>query len=66
LALEISGSPELSAAVVYVRSGADGFCFEPVPHINNALHLRGYEPGMPIVAPGGTFSARIRFSALAR
>jgi aldose 1-epimerase len=66
LALEISGSPELSAAVVYVRSGADGFCFEPVPHINNALHLRGHEPAMPIVAPGATFSARIRFRALAR
>jgi aldose 1-epimerase len=66
LALEISGSPELSAAVVYVRSGVDGFCFEPVPHINNALNLRGYEPPIPIVAPGGTFSAGIRFRALAR
>ena len=66
LALEINGSPELSAAVVYVRSGADGFCFEPVPHINNALNLPGYEPAMPIVAPGGTFSASIRFRALPR
>lgn len=64
LALEISGSPELSAAVVYVRSGADGFCFEPVPHINNALNLRGQTPAMPTVAPGGTFSASIRFRAL--
>jgi hypothetical protein len=37
-----------------------------VPHINNALNLPGYEPAMPIVAPGGIFSARIRFRALAR
>jgi aldose 1-epimerase len=66
LALEISSSPELRTAVVYVRSGADGFCFEPVPHINNALNLREYEPAMPIVAPRGIFSARIRFRALAR
>jgi aldose 1-epimerase len=64
LTLEISGSAELSAAVVYVRSGADSFCFEPVPHINNALNLLGHEPGMPIVAPGETFSACIRFRVL--
>ncbi len=66
LALEISGSPELSAAVVYARGGADGFCFEPVPHINNALNLPGHEPGMPIVEPGGAFNAVIRFRAQTR
>jgi hypothetical protein len=30
------------------------------------LNLRGYEPAMPIVAPGAAFSARIRFRAPAR
>lgn len=64
LALEISGSPELSAAVVYVCSSAADFCFEPVPHINNALNLRGQKPAMPTVAPGGIFSASIRFRAV--
>jgi aldose 1-epimerase len=65
-ALEISATPELSAAVVYIRRGLDGFCFEPVPHINTALNLGGHEPGMPVVEPGGTFGAGIRFRALAR
>lgn len=66
LALEISGSPELSAAVVFARQGLDGFCFEPVPHINNALNLLRAEPAMPIIAAGGTFSAKIRFRATPR
>jgi galactose mutarotase-like enzyme len=46
--------------------GADGFCFEPVPHINNALNLVDREPAMPIVAPGKAFNASVRFRAVAR
>lgn len=65
-ALQISGSRSLPGAVVCIRSGADAFCFEPVPHINNALNLRGREPAMPIIAPGETFEASIRFRAVAR
>jgi aldose 1-epimerase len=64
LALEIKHSRELSSAVVYIRNKAEGFCFEPVPHINNALNMRGQEPAMPIVAPGETFGASIRFRAV--
>jgi aldose 1-epimerase len=64
LALEISGSCTLPCAVVCVRNGADGFCFEPVPHLNNALNLPDREPAMPIVAPGGKFSASVRFRAV--
>ena len=64
LALEIKRSRELSCAVVYIRSGAHAFCFEPVPHINNALNLRGHEPGMPIVAPGESFRASVRLRAV--
>jgi aldose 1-epimerase len=65
-ALEITGSPSLSAAVVYSRSGAEGFCFEPVPHLNNALNMAGCEPAMPVMAPGAAFSSSIRFRAVAR
>lgn len=66
LALEIGGSRTLPSAVVYVRTGMEDFCFEPVPHINNALNLADREPSMPIVAPGETFCASIRFRAVAR
>jgi len=65
-ALQISGSRNLPNAVVYIRSGADGFCFEPVPHVNNALNLGGSECAMPIMAPGETFKASIHFRAFAR
>jgi aldose 1-epimerase len=66
LALEIKRSRELTCAVVYIRSGAHAFCFEPVPHINNALNLPGQEPAMPIVAPGESFHASIRLRAVTR
>jgi aldose 1-epimerase len=65
LALEVNGSWSLPGAVVCIRNGADGFCFEPVPHINNALNL-DREPAMPVVAPGETFSACVRLRAVAR
>lgn len=54
---------DLRAAVVYVPEGEDYFCFEPVPHIINALNLPGHRPQMPLVAPGASFEAHIRFSA---
>jgi aldose 1-epimerase len=66
LALRINHGPELGGAVVYIRGGAEGFCFEPVPHIINALNLQGHEPAMPIVAPGETISAQIHFCAVTR
>jgi aldose 1-epimerase len=66
LALEISASWTLPCAVVYIRPGAEGFCFEPVSHLNNALNLRDREPAMPVVAPGESFHASIRFRAVIR
>ena len=54
---------DLPAAVVYVPDGVDRFCFEPVPHCNNALNLVDADPPMPIVASGRWFEARICFSA---
>ena len=66
LALEVSGSWTLPSAVVCIRNGADGFCFEPVPHINNALNLPDREPAMPIIPPGKAFGASVRFRAVMR
>jgi aldose 1-epimerase len=63
--LEISGSPTLPSAVVCIREGDDGFCFEPVPHINNSLNMSGREPAIPVVGPGKTFCASVRFRAVA-
>jgi aldose 1-epimerase len=63
-ALEISASPELTYAVVYSSAALQEFCFEPVAHMNDALNRR--EPGlaMPVVAPGESFSASMRFRAV--
>jgi aldose 1-epimerase len=63
LALEIRASDNLSCAVVYISPGANGFCFEPVPHVSNALNLASRAPAMPIAGPGETFSARITLTA---
>lgn len=60
-ALEIV-SP-LSAAVVYVPAGGDAFCFEPVPHINNALNMPGVMPSMPVIAAGKLFETSIQLNA---
>jgi aldose 1-epimerase len=64
LALEIMSSPQLEAAVVYIPKGGDVFCFEPVPHISNALNLPGHAPAMPVIALGETFETTIMMRAL--
>jgi aldose 1-epimerase len=61
LALEVT--TDMTAAI---PSGGSAFCFEPVPHINNALNRPGDEPAMPTVAPGAQFTARIILRAVAR
>lgn len=63
LAVEITASAALSTAVVCIRSNVDGFCFEPVPHANNALN-RQKDDSMPIIEPGDEFSASIEFRAV--
>ncbi len=62
-ALEIT-SP-MRAAVIYIPKGGDAFCFEPVPHINNALNMTGHEPAMPIIASGSAYHSTIMFSVVA-
>lgn len=63
-ALGITASRELSSAVVYIRRELDAFCFEPVAHINNALKRDDRESAMPVIAPGESFEASIRFRAI--
>jgi aldose 1-epimerase len=66
LALEIGSTPQLPAAVVYIPKDGDSFCFEPVPHINNALNLPGARPAMPVIAAGEVFETRITLTAVAK
>jgi aldose 1-epimerase len=63
-ALGITASRELSSAVVYIRRELDAFCFEPVAHMNNALNRSEPEAAMPVIAPGESFEASIRFRAI--
>jgi aldose 1-epimerase len=63
-ALEIESMPLLGAAVVYIPKGGDYFCFEPVPHINNALNMPGHQPAMPIIEPGSQYGVEIAFNAM--
>lgn len=57
--LEISS--DMKAAVIYIPAGEDYFCFEPVPHIINALNLPGHQPQMRMVSPGACFGSEICF-----
>jgi aldose 1-epimerase len=65
-ALGITASRELSSAVVYIRRELDAFCFEPVAHVNNALNRGDPESSMPVIEPGESFEASIRFRAIRR
>ncbi len=51
----------MQAAVVYIPKDGDYFCFEPVPHIINALNLPDHEPQMPMVEPHAIFESHIHF-----
>jgi aldose 1-epimerase len=62
--LHIATHPPLPAAVVYIPEGGDAFCFEPVPHINNALNLPCQTPAMPVLQPGETRETTLTLQAL--
>jgi aldose 1-epimerase len=66
LAVQIDASESLRCAVVCIRSDVDGFCFEPVPHINNAANRSDRDHAMPVIAPGKSFTASIRLRAVNR
>lgn len=57
---------DLRCAVVYTPASSDFFCFEPVPHSNNALNLDGKGQPMPIAMPGEEVTAYIRFDVVSR
>jgi aldose 1-epimerase len=57
LALEIKS--DLGAAVVYIPREGETFCFEPVPHANNALNRPDLAPQMPVIEPEAIFEAKI-------
>lgn len=59
--LELAIISDMRDAVVYIPDGACHFCFEPVPHIINALNLPGQYPAMPSVAPGSSVASNIQF-----
>jgi aldose 1-epimerase len=64
--LEITASEALPCVVLCIRSDIGGFCFEPVPHVNDALNRRGRDYAMPVIAPGKSFTASIVFRAVNR
>ncbi|PTS73885.1 hypothetical protein DBR17_17665, partial [Sphingomonas sp. HMWF008] len=66
LRLEIRTAPPMPAAVIYVPTKGDAFCFEPVPHINNALNLPGELPAMPVLAAGATVEASLHFQVFVK
>jgi aldose 1-epimerase len=53
LALDIMS--DQPAVVVFIPKGGSAFCFEPVPHVNNALNRPDLVPAMPIIPPGQAF-----------
>jgi aldose 1-epimerase len=64
--LDIIASDNLPAAVVYAPASGNAFCYEPVPHLNNALNMAIVQDSMPIIAPGKSFQSRIDFVLRAR
>lgn len=64
LRLAIEASVSLPAAVVFIPDSGDFFCFEPVPHLTDAVNRPECETPMPMLVPGETCSARIRMQAL--
>ncbi len=52
--------------MVCIRDDVEGFCFEPVPNVNDAVNRHEPESAMPIVEPGKAFSSSIRFRAVPR
>jgi aldose 1-epimerase len=61
--LKLQVKSDMKAAVVYIPRNNATFCFEPVPHINNALNRKD-GPGLLAVAPGDTWRSFIQMRAL--
>ncbi len=61
--LQLDIVADMQVAVVYMPKGEHYFCFEPVPHVINALNLPGQSPAVPLVGAGAVFRGQIHFSA---
>lgn len=59
VALEVQA--DMDYFILYVPQGRDVFCFEPVDHPINAHNLPG-QPGLSVLAPGGTLRRRCVFT----
>jgi aldose 1-epimerase len=55
---------DMRVAIVYVPNDGDFFCFEPVPHITNALSLSGCDLAIPVIGARKSFRSMIRLSAV--
>ena len=54
----------MEAAVVFIPKNGEAFCFEPVPHVNNALNRPEDHPAMPVVEPGDMYRSSIVMEAV--
>ena len=68
LQLGLRISADVDAFVLYTPAGGDFFCFEPVDHPINAVHLPGgaLANGMTLLLPRATLKRRFVFSVLDR
>ncbi len=62
--LRIEQTPDLPGAVVCIPEPPGAFCFEPVPHVNDALNRMPALGAMPVVALGEAFTAAIVLRAV--
>jgi aldose 1-epimerase len=62
LALNITS--DQPAVVVFIPKGSSAFCFEPVPHVNNALNRPDLVPAMPTIATGQAFTSTTVFQSV--
>ncbi len=60
--ISLSASASLPCAVIYIPLNERFFCFEPVPHTNNAINLPGAAP-VPVIGAGDCFTSAIRLAA---
>ena len=60
-ALDISAAPHTPYFVLYRPVNEVFFCFEPVSHVNNAIHLPGH-PGLVWLAQGETLTQSTTFT----
>lgn len=62
--LVITASSSLPVAVLYIPDAGDHFCFEPVPHLTDAINRPGCPAPMPMLGPGERFEASISLRAV--